>query len=139
MCAITKVLGPDYEDISSKIVRDENNNDIYGMITFKYPNATAIAEIGIDTNLDGAMVITGRDGEIIIPEDWWRVGYFKYKNRNEKRAKHYSSNFDGNGFRYLIQSLLRDIRDDQFYSTNITEDEAESILRAINTIIHQNK
>ena len=138
ICAITKVLGAGYDDLSSKIVRDENGNDIYGMITFRYPNATAIAEIGTDANLDGAMVITGTDGEIVIPEDWWRVGYFKYKNRNEKRAKHYSSNFDGNGFRYLIQSLLRDVRDDQFYSTNITEDEAESILRAVNTIIDQN-
>ena len=41
---------------------------------------------------------------------WWRLAYFKMQDTVDGQVKRYSSNFEGNGYRYLVQSLLREIK-----------------------------
>lgn len=134
VCVITKILGFDSENVISKIVKDENGNDVFASISFAFDNATANVEIGTGVELDGTMTITGSEGEIYVPEDWWRMGYFKYRNKGELRAKHYSSNFDGNGYRYLIQAVVNDIKQNNTKSERITNEEAEAILKVLKEI-----
>ena len=107
---------------------------MFASISFAFDNATANVEIGTGVELDGTMTITGSEGEIYVPEDWWRMGYFKYRNKGELRAKHYSSNFDGNGYRYLIQAVVNDIKQNNTKSERITNEEAEAILKVLKEI-----
>jgi choline-phosphate cytidylyltransferase len=80
------------------------------------------------------MTIIGTTGTITVPEDWWRIGYFKLKQNNETSFKRYCSNFEGNGFRYLIQALLGMIRTEDSGSARITVDESDAILKLLGTL-----
>ena len=110
ICAIMKIAGYNYTDSHVSIVKKENGDIRYGLLTFEYENAIATAEVSEDVDIECGMTIYGTTGEIKIPDDWWRVGYFSILDYHDSKLKHYSSNFEGNGFRYLIQSILREIR-----------------------------
>ena len=133
VCVITKLLGSDYIDIKSKLVKNEEGDIEYGSLFFEFDNSVASAEIGMDVNVDCGMTIYGTTGTIHIPDDWWRVGYFNMKQNSEERDKHFSSNFEGNGFRYLIQALLGEIRtSNKMDFTRVTSEEARTIIRILN-------
>lgn len=134
VCAIVKILGYDYNDCSVNLVRSENGDISYGVISFSFNNSVAVCEISMDYDTDCEMTILGTNGEIYVPEDWWRMGYFKYKNLDDPRTKHYSSNFEGNGFRYLVQSFLQEIRSKNADTYRITPDEGDAILKILNEI-----
>lgn len=134
VCAIVKILGLDYNDCSVNLVRNEDGEITYGIISFSFGNTVAVCDISMDFDTDCEMTILGTKGEIYVPEDWWRMGYFKYKNADDPRTKHYSSNFEGNGFRYLVQSFLQEIRSDSSDAARITEEESEVILKVLNKI-----
>ena len=134
VCAIVKILGLDYNDCSVNLVRNDYGEITYGIISFSFENSVAVCEISMDYDTDCEMTILGTNGEIYVPEDWWRMGYFKYKNADDPRTKHYSSNFEGNGFRYLVQSFLQEIRSNSADAARITEEESAVILKVLNEI-----
>ncbi|TDP58554.1 adenylyltransferase/cytidyltransferase family protein [Aminicella lysinilytica] len=134
MCVAVKILGYDYTSCDKKLVRDEDGNINYAMINVNYENAVASAEISMDPEVTGGMTIIGTTGTIIVPEDWWRVGYFKLKTNGENSYKRYCFNFEGNGFRYLIQALLGMIRSDEPNSERITDEESDAIIELLNDI-----
>lgn len=134
VCAITKILGADVKSINVKTVKDADGNINYGLIMLTYENTVATAEVGMDMELDCGMKIIGSKGEIFVPDDWWRVGYFKYKNQGDNRTKHYSSNFEGNGFRYLIQAILQEIKSKNSDVARILPKESETVLDVLNKV-----
>ncbi len=97
-----------------------------------------LAEISMDVDIDCGMTIYGTNGKISVPDDWWRVGYFKMKTKDDDKSKHYSSNFEGNGFRYLIQAILQEIRAEQSDATHLTSIEGKAILKVVNDICVRN-
>lgn len=128
LCVITKIMGTDFKKVHSKLVRNHDTDEIsYGMIQLEYDNAVANAEISIDMDIECGLRVIGTEGEIFVPDDWWRMGYFKIRNDEEKRPKHYSSNFEGSGFRYLCQALISDIREGKPGDTRITSKEYETV------------
>lgn len=136
-CAIMKILGCDIEDCHTKMVRNENGEINYGLIEFSYKNSVAVAEISMDVEQECSMTILGTEGVLVVPEDWWRMGYFKYKNKSEARAKHYSSNFEGNGFRYLIQTMVQELRTDKGETERITLEESAAVHSILSTILEE--
>lgn len=134
VCAIVKILGPEIESISVKTVRDDNGNIAYGMIKMDYPNSVANAEIGMNMTLDSGMTILGTNGEISVPDDWWRMGYFKCKTSGDDHFKRYSSNFEGNGFRYLTQAILQEIKLESSDVARILPSEEFAILDVLKAI-----
>lgn len=139
VCAIIKVMGTDYQNINAKIVRGSQNEAIYGMLSLYYDNSVANAEISMDMDTECGMRIIGTHGEMFIPDDWWRVGYFMLKNKNDERPKRYSSNFEGNGFRYLVQAMLNDIRTGNSEFTLITPKEYKAITSVLDDIDRDNQ
>ena len=126
ICAIIKILGTNYEDIHFKLIK--NNDKVeYGTVMFSYNQSVAFTEIGYNTDLKGVMEIIGTNGSIIIPHEWWKIGYFKIKNTNDNNYKRYTFNLEGNGFRYLVQDLLSLIRHDRNKSQRLKEEEIEAI------------
>lgn len=134
VCAIVKILGLEYNNCAVNLVRNEAGEITYGILSFSFNNSVAVCEISMDVDVDCEMTIIGTNGEIYVPEDWWRMGYFKYKNADDPRTKHYSSNFEGNGFRYLVQSFLQEIRSNRSDAARITEEESDAILEILKTI-----
>ena len=134
ICAFVKILGTNYQDINSKIVYDNSGNALSALLTVTYPNAYATAEIINSDYSDDLLIINGSNGQIVVPDEWWRMGYFKLKSNDSNRFKRYCSNFDGNGFRYLIQAMLREIRMGSAHNNQLSMDESISMINIINTI-----
>lgn len=134
VCAVIKLLGADYKECTSKIVKGEDGEDLYGMINLLYDNSIAQIELGLDISAEDGMLIIGKEGMIFVPDNWLRLGYFKIKEKGDHKFKRYSYNFDGNGFRYLIQALLHGLRTDNNGLERIGELETEAILNVINQL-----
>lgn len=135
ICAIMKLLGKDCAQVTSNAVKDENGNFIYDMITMKYPGALATIEIGSTVDIENELVIIGSKGRVTIPNDWWNTGYFEAKVEGNEFLKRYSFNFEGNGFRYLLQELMIMISDQRTECTRLFYEESEvlaEILKKIN-------
>lgn len=133
-CAIIKLLGKDYKDISSQVVRNAQGEAMYHMINVNYDNAIATIEVGDKVNVDDNMEIIGEKGKIIIPDDWWNTGYFETKLTDNHTPKRYSFNFDGNGFRYLLQELMIMKKDHRYECTRIFNEESLKIVEMINAV-----
>ena len=132
-----KLLGTEFHSVTSDIVRNEDGSPAYGLIKFLYNNCIATAEISMDISINGGMEIVGRNGSIYVPDDWWQIGYFRLKKLNEPRSKRYSFNFEGNGFRYLLQALLAMIRDEgDIVTKRITAEESASIQGIFREVLH---
>lgn len=136
ICAVIKLLGIDYEELSCKLVFDTLNKVSYGMILFMYEQAVAAIEVGYDKTLEleDSMKIIGTNGIIIVPNEWWRIGYFKVKSAGDRDFKRYSFNFEGNGFRYLVQDLLSMIRNGRTQSQHLQWNEMNAILSILSDI-----
>ena len=133
ICVITKILGVDFEKINCKLINDEENELSYALIDFFYDNSVASIEVSMASDIESGISIHGTKGDIKVPEDWWRIGYFKMKAYSDKHHKHYSSNFDGNGFRYIVQDLLQRVkRDNMGDVTRISSDESDAIISVLN-------
>ena len=114
LCAIIKILGRNYQEVNSNVVKDRSGNCIYDMITMKYQDALATIEIGTK-------------GRVTIPGDWWNTGYFEAKIDDSKGLKRYCFNFEGNGLRYLLQELLIMISDERTECTRLFNEESETL------------
>ena len=126
LCAIIKILGRNYQEVNSNVVKDRSGNCIYDMITMKYQDALATIEIGTTVDVDEFVVI-GTKGRVTIPGDWWNTGYFEAKIDDSKGLKRYCFNFEGNGLRYLLQELLIMISDERTECTRLFNEESETL------------
>lgn len=131
VCTIFKILGTKYNDCFIKTITDEKGDIRYGMFNFAYENSLATAEVSIDLDTSGSLTLIGTEGEIVVPDEWWRVGYFEMKRAEDDHYQRYSFNFEGNGFRYLIQSVLQMIRRDQSDVVQVQVAEAEEVIKVL--------
>ena len=84
LCAIIKILGRNYQEVNSNVVKDRSGNCIYDMITMKYQDALATIEIGTTVDVEDEFVVIGTKGRVTIPGDWWNTGYFEAKIDDSK-------------------------------------------------------
>ena len=94
LCAIIKILGRNYQEVNSNVVKDRSGNCIYDMITMKYQDALATIEIGTTVDVEDEFVVIGTKGRVTIPGDWWNTGYFEAKIDDSKGLKRYCFNFE---------------------------------------------
>lgn len=134
ICAIMKLLGKDCTKVNSNAVKDENGSFIYDMITMKYPGALATIEIGSTVEIENELVIMGTKGRVTVPNDWWNTGYFEAKIEGNEFLKRYSFNFEGNGFRYLLQELMIMISDQRTECTRLFYEESEALAEILKII-----
>ena len=69
LCAIIKILGRNYQEVNSNVVKDRSGNCIYDMITMKYQDALATIEIGTTVDVEDEFVVIGTKGRVTIPGD----------------------------------------------------------------------
>ena len=127
LCAIIKILGRNYQEVNSNVVKDRSGNCIYDMITMKYQDALATIEIGNTVDVEDEFVVIGTKGRVTIPGDWWNTGYFEAKIDDSTGLKRDCFNIDGKGLRYLLQELLIMIRDERTECTRLFNEESETL------------
>lgn len=134
ICAIMKLLGKDCTEVTSNGVKDENGKFIYDTIILKYPGALATIEIGSTVDVENELVIIGSKGRVTVPNDWWNTGYFEAKVEGNEFLKRYSFNFEGNGFRYLLQELMIMISDKRTECTRLFYEESQALVQILKKI-----
>ena len=134
ICAILKILGKDGAEVSSNAVKNDAGKYVYDVITMKYPDALGTIEIGSAVDMENELVILGTKGRVTIPNDWWNTGYFEAKVEGSEFLKRFSFNFEGNGFRYLLQELLIMISDKRTECTRLFYEESEAIVDILRAI-----
>ncbi len=134
ICAVLKLLGKKCQDINTNAVRNQEGRFVYDMISMKYAGALATIEIGTTVDIENELVIIGSNGRVTIPNDWWNTGYFEANISGKEFLKRYSFNFEGNGFRYLLQELMIMIRDKRTECTRLFYDESVKIIEILETI-----
>lgn len=134
LCAVMKLLGKDCLEVNTNAVTDEQGKFVYDMITMKYKNALATIEIGTTVDVEDELVIIGSNGRVTIPNDWWNTGYFEANISGKEFLKRYSFNFEGNGFRYLLQELMIMIRDKRTECTRMFYEESVRLLEILEDI-----
>ena len=135
ICAVLKLLGKKNARISTPMrsaIRE--GRFVYDMISMKYAGALATIEIGTTVDIENELVIIGSNGRVTIPNDWWNTGYFEANISGKEFLKRYSFNFEGNGFRYLLQELMIMIRDKRTECTRLFYDESVRIIEILETI-----
>lgn len=131
---IMKILGVNYKSFDQNLIKNENGDINYSFLTFKYDNAIGTIEIGNEIELDNHMVIIGDKGTITVKDNWWNTGYFELKTEGEKHVKKYSFNFEGSGFRYILQELLIMLRDKRNECTRLFPEESLGIIGVVEQI-----
>lgn len=134
ICAVLKLLGKNCRDIKTNAIHGQDGRFVYDMITMKYDNALATVEIGTTVDIENEFVIIGSNGRVTIPNDWWNTGYFEANISGKEFLRRYSFNFEGNGFRYLLQELMIMIRDKRTECTRLFYDESVKITEILETI-----
>ena len=140
VCVLTKMLGMQY-DINIKVIKDTEGRDIYALLMNegKTLNTSFVFEVGMGVSVNTGMVILGTEGSIEVPGDWWKTGYFKMKSTVDNNFKRYSSNFEGNGFRYIIQSLLSMIEDERIWTSRVLPEEQIKVTDVLKHVEMLNK
>lgn len=111
MLPIFQILGVNYSEkrITSWMMDDESNFDLFTKIDFMYPHAVASVKVGKGAKSEGEMVISGTNGYVYVPAPWWKTDYFEIRYENTQENKRYFYQLDGEGIRYEIVSFLKAI------------------------------
>lgn len=131
---MVKFIGTDFDNIIKKSVKNENGDIKYSNVFFTKDDTVGNIEIASGIELEDEMVIVGENATVVVKDDWWNTGYFELKRYNEKFVKKYSYNFEGNGFRYILQELLIMLRDKRNECTRLFKEESEAIVEILNKV-----
>lgn len=98
---------------------------------------SVIFNISISKNIKtkSEFCIYGTEGKIEISDDWWNTGYFEAWIESSINKKRYCFNFEGNGFRYLLQELLIMIRDKRKECTRIFDNDSLELIEKIGKVL----
>lgn len=132
--------------ITSKLIQTDNykvsyykskvdEHSLYHQVMIGFKDTVVSIIVGDGIRTKSELQIYGQNGQIKIPNDWWNTGYFEAEINSEKNIKRYSFNFEGNGFRYLLQELLIMIREKREECTRIFNEESIQFVKMINEII----
>lgn len=128
---IIKLLGNEFEHVN---VVNYKNKVHYLNVLFENNDSFGTIEISNDLELENKLVIVGENGTIVVENDWWNTSYFEFKQVEEKFEKRYCYNFNGNGFRYVLQELLIMLSDNTIESTRFFKNESEMLIKLLNKV-----
>jgi predicted dehydrogenase len=125
-----KIMGQDYEKADFKVTKDGDNIEFASM-NFVYPNGRAVINVGNVVRVDNQLEIIGTNGTIRMKGDWWRSRSFELHTPGSSEVQLYSTNFEGNGFKYLIREVSRMLSNNRVDSKSIFEEESIKIVEIL--------
>ena len=138
ICTIFKIMGTNYKECTCKYIRNKNNI-VYMILSIVFENSIALVELGENVNITEGITITGTMGKIYILDKWWNLSYFKMKRQGEEDFRRFSFHFEGNGFRYILQFILQNLRNSTIPSSRISEDEMLTMINICKKIKMEEK
>ena len=128
-----KIMGLDYEKADFNVSKDGDNIEFASM-NFVYPNGRAVINVGNTIRVDNQLEIIGTKGTIRMKGDWWRSKSFELHTPGSTDVQLYTTNFEGNGFKYLIRELSSMLSNNRINSKSIFEDESIRIVEILEDV-----
>ena len=128
-----KIMGLDYEKADFNVSKDGDNIEFASM-NFVYPNGRAVINVGNTIRVDNQLEIIGTKGTIRMKGDWWRSKSFELHTPGSSDVQLYTTNFEGNGFKYLIRELSSMLSNNRINSKSIFEEESLKIVEILEDV-----
>ena len=130
---LLKIMGNDYEKEDFLVTKDGDDVEFVSM-HFTYPNGVAVINVGNKIRVDNQLEIIGTEGTIRMKGDWWRSKTFELHTPNSKDVQIFNTNFEGNGFKYLIKTMSHMLLNNSIKSKSIFEDESLQMVEILEKI-----
>jgi predicted dehydrogenase len=128
-----KIMGFDYEKGTFKITKEGDDIE-FASLHFVYPNCIAVINVGNNVRVDNQLEIIGTKGTIRMKGDWWRSKNFEMHIAGSNEVQVFNTNFEGNGFKYLIKEMSNMLSNNRIDSKCIFEDELLEIVKILEEI-----
>jgi len=128
-----KIMGQNYEKADFKVSKDGDEIEFASM-NFVYPNGRAVINVGDIIRVDNQLEIIGTKGTIRMRGNWWRSKNFSLHKPGIADAELYNTNFEGNGFKYLIKAMSTMLNNNRIDSMGVFEDESLKIVEILEEV-----
>ena len=128
-----KIMGQNYEKVDYMVTKDGEDIEFASM-NFVYPKARAVINVGNKVRVDNQLEIIGTKATIRMKENWWRSKNFSLHKPGEIDAELYNTNFEGNGFKYLIKAMSNMLNNNSIDSMGVFEDESIRIVEILEKV-----
>ena len=128
-----KIMGQNYEKADFKVTKDGEEIEFASM-NFVYPNGRAVINVGNVVRVDNQLEIIGTKGTIRMRGKWWRSKNFSLHKPGEIDAELYNTNFEGNGFKYLIKAMSTMLKNNSIDSMGVFKDESLKIVEILEQV-----
>ena len=128
-----KIMGQDYLKSDFKVTK--NGDDIeFASMYFEYPNGISVINVGNKIRVNNQLEIIGTEGTIRMAGDWWKSKRFEIHKPGLTDVEVFNTNFEGDGFKYLIKELSRMLANNRINTKTILEDESLKIVEIFKEI-----
>lgn len=134
ICILLKILGEDCVKVHSR--HYSNDTCIYRQFDLDYGEYFGEGILTQNLNQTSSLDIIGTKGKISIPKNWWKAAYVEVSLYKEDYIRRYCTNFEGNGFRYLIQVMLQMIKEHELESQRLSPDDSIAIMKVLSEIMN---
>ena len=128
-----QIMGLNYENVDFKVSKDGDDIEFASM-NFVYSNGRAVINVGNTIRVNNQLEIIGTKGTIRMNGDWWRSKRFELHTPGLSEVQFFNTNFDGNGFKYLIREMSRMLSDNRIDSKSIFEEESLKIVEILEQV-----
>lgn len=127
MLPIIKLFGCGYTDLKFDAIRAENGLDIFTRATLSFPQGLATATCGLGVKSEGRLLISGTRGYIVVDAPWWKTSSFEIHYEDASIVEKYAEPFLGNGLRYELADMLRQMDDGADENFKLTKRESVAL------------
>lgn len=136
LCPVIKIMGTNYTNMESELIRNSDGDIEYGSILLRYENCIASLNIGNAIRVKDQLEIIGTKGSIRLGEHWWKSDYFELEKVDGSQPEIYNMNFEGNGFAFLLKDMLTMFSNGKTESKGLFPEESLAIVEILSKI-HQ--
>ena len=101
----------------------------FASLDFKYDSGRAVINVGNRIRTKSRIEIVGTKGTIRMDNRWWKGSYFELDNPDAVDLEIYNTNYQGNGFKYLLKSIATMLENERFEPMGLFPDESMEIVR----------
>ena len=103
---IVQLLGCDFEDVRFESITDADGIDVFTKVSVRYPNALALAKVGLGVKSEGQLIVSGTEGYVLAQAPWWLTERFEVHREDPDVVDVYEAEYAGEGLRYEIAAFV---------------------------------
>lgn len=128
-----KIMGQDYLKSDFKVTKNDDEIEFASMY-FDYPEGIAVINAGNKIRVNNQLEIIGSEGTIRMTGDWWKCKRFEIHKPGLSDVEVFNTNFEGDGFKYLIKEMSRMLSTNRINTKSILEEESMKMVEILEEI-----